>query len=853
MKISIARLLLCIFLILSVVSILSRIAMGITISNYMKTQVQKQAKIATEIFKKRIDGEIEKLDAIVSIPVQNKLSDKTPDGITDGPFYNCPITGNYTTEIDGTFVQNYKNRYHVIFNSEGDMVIYSISQSEDDQCVTYFKVPKDELETYFGVNLSGEGWSLRIAEKKDDGAVTIPFYSNGQSIYRHGIEEDDVTVWLDKIDGNEFYFFSAEIAGTPFEVNGYAPKEEIEEGIPAVKYTFAATLCLLMGAIFAAFIALYKMHAKSHKYAELKKEREIAEASDKAKSEFLSQVSHEIRTPLNAMVGMNELIIRECSDLVIVDYAKKARDAGSTLLCLVNDILDFSKIEAGGMKIIEEPYLLSDVIRTVDNTIRTKAEDKGLTLTIRVNENIPNNLIGDKTRVTQILLNILTNAVKYTDAGSIDAELDYAQIGGYITIRFMVTDTGIGIKQENIPILFEKFQRVDANSAIEGTGLGLSITKDLTKRMGGDISVTSTYGEGSTFTCWFKQTMEENATAYKNKEKKADGKALYAPEVSILAVDDTELNLTLLRGLLKNTGITLDTASSGEECIVMVQKKTYDIILLDIRMPGMSGEETFGRLQRQHLLYDAKVVAVTANTSNADDYADFAGFLPKPFRPAELYEMIIKLTQKAKYVDVKQPEKNTDISRFERIEGIYITHGMSMCGDESIYAEALENYAKYAESNCRALRDAYIELDYDSLARIAHTIKGSSDMIGALDLAKEAKILETAGDNKDKLTINNNISSVLTNYKHLAEDISSRIEKEKYRGEIEEKDVPGIAKHMEEYIDDFNDEAIGSMLRALSQYAWPEQYKNRFQELQKANLAADWIQMKEIVSSMRGE
>ncbi len=850
---SVAKLLSVIFLFLTAVSILSRVTVGIIIEEYTKKQVIKQADIITEIFKKRLDGEIERLNTLSKAEGKSiiRVGEENAKDTGAGNFGITAASGDYAAKIGGMYIEDYKARYPAVFDDTGGMIIYSIFEAVSGETyITYYKVPHEELESYFGIDLKENDWNLVLTEHSDDDTVMILFHDTDTPVYRME-QSKGSAAWAGRVNGEDCYFFSAEVKGTPFVVNGYTPKDTFSSGIRSVTYTYVATLILLMASILIAFYALYRAHSRSAKYKKAEHEKEIAEAANIAKSEFLSQISHEIRTPINAMLGMNELIMRESNEPATIDYAQKSQDAGSTLLCLVNDILDFSKIEAGQMSIVNDAYKLSEVIRTVDSTIRPRAESKGLEFELTVDEEIPNNLVGDKTRVTQIFLNLLTNAVKYTEQGSIHAALNYTGCEDGITIRFSVEDTGIGIREEDIPGLFQKFQRVDLkhNSAIEGTGLGLSITKDLTNRMGGDVTVESTYGEGSTFICWFKQGIEENADIYKNREEKMDGKTLYAPGISILAVDDTMINLVLLKGLFKNTGVSLDTAESGEECLKCVKEKVYDIIFLDIRMPGIDGVETLRRMKAEGFIKNTPVIALTANTSSG--YEGFTDCLLKPFHPGELYSMVVKHIETASIIDDKRPEVSEELSCFSKINGIDATHGLSMCGTSEIYLEALENYANSANSYTQEIQKALEIDDYETFARITHTIKSSSNMIGAVELSEKAKRLEKAGDEKNDNLIRVMMPKFMSTYRRLAAEIAACMKKEDVKGEISEEDVPGLAKHMEDYIDDFNDDAIGSMIHALDQYRWPRKYLQKFDALKAANTAADWVKMKEIVTSMQ--
>lgn len=389
-----------------------------------------------------------------------------------------------------------------------------------------------------------------------------------------------------------------------------------------------------------------------------RQEEEKARAQNEAKSSFLANMSHEIRTPINAILGMNEMILRETTDDVIRSYARDIERAGINLLSIINDVLDFSKIEAGNMEIVEAEYELSSVLHDVMNMIRIKTEEKGLSLKLDLDPNLPEYLYGDEMRLRQILINLLNNAVKYTEKGGIKLRVrgGYAE-GDSVMLTCDVIDTGIGIREEEQSKLFEKFQRLDMeqNRTIEGTGLGLSITANLLSMMGGTIEVQSIYGTGSTFTIKLQQRVIRWAPIgdlekrYRDSEKNRtqEQEAFTAPDATILVVDDTNMNLTVVRALLKRTLIRIDTALSGAEALKLIRAKQYDLVFLDYRMPEMDGSETLQRIRedRFHPNQDTPVIVLTANAlSGAREWfleEGFQDYLSKPIDTAKMEEVLM--------------------------------------------------------------------------------------------------------------------------------------------------------------------------------------------------------------------
>ena len=393
---------------------------------------------------------------------------------------------------------------------------------------------------------------------------------------------------------------------------------------------------------------------------------ERAVAASEAKSSFLSNMSHEIRTPINAVLGMNEMILRESDDETILSYSENIKAAGNTLLGLVNDILDFSKIEAGKIEIIPVDYELSDVIHDLTNLITIRTDAKGLELKLDIDSSMPKTLNGDEIRIKQVITNILTNAAKYTEKGSVTFKLSCKKTdreNNRVIIRASVTDTGMGIKPEDMEKLFTKFERIEEkrNRRIEGTGLGMSITQSLLEMMGSKLEVESVYGQGSTFSFDLEQKVVvwdqigDYEQSYKDRQKTRERykEKLHAPGVNVLVVDDNKVNLMVFRLLVKNTQIQTDTAESGDECLKKAAEKTYDVIFLDHMMPGKDGTETLHELRQTNgPNRDTPVICLTADAISGarEQYISvgFTDYLTKPIYPELLEEMLIEMLPKEK-------------------------------------------------------------------------------------------------------------------------------------------------------------------------------------------------------------
>ena len=412
---------------------------------------------------------------------------------------------------------------------------------------------------------------------------------------------------------------------------------------------------------------------------ELKEQKAIADSANQAKSTFLANMSHDIRTPLNAVLGMDEMILRESREKDTLSYAADIQSAGETLLSLINDILDISKVEEGKLEIIPVQYELSSLIHDLTNMIRDRAAKKGLAFHLKVNENIPRVLFGDEIRIRQCVMNLLTNAVKYTPEGSVTLEVDFNELPDQpsekkISLSFKVSDTGIGIKDEDMEALFTPFQRIEEkrNRNIEGTGLGMSIVQELLSLMGTKLSVSSEYGKGSSFGFSVEQGVvlgepvgDIEGSIEGEREIASYRESFTAPDARIMVVDDTEVNLTVIKNLLKKTLLQVDTAGSGKEALSLVSVHSYDAIFLDHMMPDMDGIETLHEMKKRPETEDTVFIALTANALSGarERYIGegFFDFLSKPVDPERLEKLLMRILPKEKLLPASEPEKEEKV------------------------------------------------------------------------------------------------------------------------------------------------------------------------------------------------
>ena len=522
-----------------------------------------------------------------------------------------------------------------------------------------------------------------------------------------------------------------------------------------------------------------KVKAAEHQnrlLAQAKKEadaaRQEALAANEAKGKFLAQMSHEIRTPINAVLGMDEMILRESKEQNVREYAMDIYTAGQSLLSLINDILDFSKIDSGKMEIVPVEYDVSSIIHDLVNMILQRATDKGLCLEVKVDQEIPSKLYGDDVRIRQILVNLLTNAVKYTHKGTIWLRIECCSVDKTAVIRFTVEDTGIGIKAEDLPKLSAEFERIeeDRNRNIEGTGLGMSITIQLLALLGSKLHVESEYGKGSKFYFTLEQKIIDNtpigdfaSKVQQVAENFSYTSKLCAPDAKILVVDDNAVNRKVLRNLLKETQIQVTEASGGAECLRLVQEFYYDLIFLDHMMPEMDGVETLHRIKALTAFpcKDTPIVVLTANAVSGAKEAylaeGFDDFLSKPIVPDKLETMILKMLPEELLQTVAQStqklQERTDDSKM-RLEDLPVIEGLDWnyawlhLPDMELLALTVKAFYDQIDTAADCLEQAYKQISdtnqLESYRIQVHAMKSLAAMIGILPLSGVARVLESA-------------------------------------------------------------------------------------------------------------
>ncbi|MCL2810092.1 MAG: ATP-binding protein, partial [Treponema sp.] len=526
----------------------------------------------------------------------------------------------------------------------------------------------------------------------------------------------------------------------------------------------------------------------------------VAENANIAKSAFLARMSHEIRTPLNAVIGLSEIELQGSLSEKSKNNISQIYQSGSTLLGIINDILDISKIEAGGFELVAAEYQTASFINDTINLNRVRIGSKKINLILEINGNFPAKLVGDELRVKQILNNVLSNAIKYTNEGNVTLSVTWEKAhknAKAVLLRFIIRDTGLGIRKSDMERIFFDYTQLDtkANRMIEGTGLGLAITKKLLEMMGGNITVKSEYGKGSVFTIELIQNIfnvesigDETAENLRKFLYVSDNKGMnierkWMPNGKILVVDDMPVNLQVAEGLLEPYGLQIDTASSGHEAVdLIISGKKYDLIFMDHMMPGMDGVETVECIRKwekeQKKNERVPIIALTANAvvGNVEMFManGFNGFVSKPINITHLDDVLNQWIQGIEKKAAINDEQKIDIHTFE-IPGVDISSGVTATGGTiKGYRKVLTILCKDARSHLPLLKN---EMNNDSISgeftTQIHAFKSALATVGAARLSQMAALLENAGKSADVKFKNDNLPAFIEQLDDLINNIEN--------------------------------------------------------------------------------
>ena len=793
----------------------------------------------------------------------------------------CGSTGIYTLNLDkyGMDIDNYKAKitgisldgtYKPITTKDEIIIPRGTERVEINLDLNNF-TPTDPYIRYYLAGVDAEKTKVQASELGTISYFHIPF-----GTYEFHIE---VLNKDNKLLVEQVYTIVKE--------------REAFETLSFKLYYYTESLLILIAVIVAfangVVFSLTKKQNEEHeeivkklqdeKTAALERSLRMEEEANKMKSAFLASMSHEIRTPINAIIGMGTMITRESQEDTTKKYARDIRNASKTLLALINDILDFSKIESGNLQLVESEYDLAIMVNDLVNMIKPKADDKSLSFDVKINPDIPQFLYGDDVRIEQIIINILSNAVKYTQEGTVTFEMDYAyESDAEIVLKVKVSDTGMGIKQEDIDKLFSPYQRLDEqkNKKVEGTGLGMSITKSLLEKMHSQLEVSSVYGEGSTFAFSLLQEVRGDQKIGDYREKANDvesedaAESFHAPNANILVVDDVEMNLIVAKNLLKRIEIQVDTASSGPLAVDLSHSRKYDIIFLDAMMPGMSGEETLKAIRAScPINSDTPIIVLTANAVKGakEEYLDagFTDYLSKPIDGLKFEAMIERyLTDDKKVynfageskINNSQDGENTDIlTSLRKIDEMDVDSGIATAGDKDTYLIVCRSFYETAPERIQMIKDYYDGMDIKNYTIQVHALKSSARLIGANDLSDKALELEMAGKENNVDTITANTNQTLDIYTEIYNKMMLVYESEESNTEediekelIAPEELSDAYEALKELVPQMEYDAIEMLFEELDNYRLPETDAETIAELKKALKVFDWDKMEQILS-----
>lgn len=750
---------------------------------YIEDRVAEEADIMAQTAEEKFENEFQELRQIAYILQKEKIS------VNNVPGLNLAGGKTGVLDIDGKAMsgdeismaeypgirESFRGNESVCYNDNGG-ILFSVPvySGENIKYIVYKLYAKSELRDKFALDCCNGRGGVLITDKEvtvvpvSNSKYSEDFWTSGEVTKVVSDINSRLNIYTSAAGyceyGEKVFLFMAEIGYTKMYIMGAIPASYMYEGLSHILTLVVWVFGLLMVMLVIAMIYLFGTDKKARERDEFRKAKIAAEEASRYMSEFLAKVSHEVRTPINAVLGMDEMILRESRNRDIKKYAVDIQTAARSLHSIFNEILDSSKIQSGRMEIVPVEYNLGIMLNELVSMVSVRAAEKNLELVVDVDDSMPSVLKGDDLRIKQVAVNLLTNAVKYTHNGRVTLKADgVKKDDGIFVMHMEVNDTGIGIREEEIPKIFMPYQRIDLekNHSIEGTGLGMGITVQLLRLMDSELHVESEYGVGSTFYFDLKQVIIDDTPMGKLEliaDKRADEynyEALFAaPDAKVLVVDDNEINRKVIKNLLKETGIQVFEANSGTECIELVKTNRYDVILLDHMMPGLDGVETLRVLRNMddNLFRGVPIIMMTANSISGarDDYLNlgFDDYLSKPIDAKRLEKLLLKFLPD-RLITKKLPQINSGKQTIlPDIDGIDWRYARIFVDDDNmIRMTALDLYDtldEEIEGLNKRLESVDTEdgmMDY----RIqVHSLKGISQTIGAVLAFSLARVTEKA-------------------------------------------------------------------------------------------------------------
>ena len=866
------------------------------LTSYTESQTRRQAEALASQASEKLVTELENL-AYIAARIESNPQDigrfmpaiVNDAGVTHGlltldgvPLYGDP----YPPQAYHGIQTSFRGKSAISFvQNEGLLFSCPVFHARNIKYVLHRFYPMEAIARRFSISCYDDLGKVSVVTR--DGSVIVPFAGNKpedveffqslQDFYQtemHREMEISVTAAraFQTVKG-AMILFEAEIPGTDYLVAGFVPKEKASEGIEKITGLVIWVFTLVMLLVVGGVAYLLRVRVKIQESEELRKAKEVAEEASRAKSDFLSNMSHEIRTPINAILGMNEGILRECEDEGILAYAENVKAAGGTLLGIVNDVLDFSKIEAGKIDILPVEYDLSSLLNDLVNMIQIQAAEKGLDFVLDFDKDTPKLLCGDEVRIKQVVTNILSNAVKYTEKGSVTFSVGFDRVGGDpngVTLHVAIRDTGIGIKPEDMGKLFSKFERIEEtrNRHVEGTGLGMTITKNLLDKMGSSLQVESTYGVGSVFHFDLKQRvvawepLGDYASSFHAvlQEHKKYRESFTAPEARILVADDNPMNLMVFKSLLKPTRVQIDAVSSGEEGLRLAAEEKYDVIFLDHMMPGKDGIETLHELRagKDGPNADTPAVCLTANAISGarEEYleAGFDDYLAKPVDSGKLETLLLLYLPQEKVKAAGEGEAESGeteslaippvLAPPEGQDWIDLPLGVENSGSAEAYLPLLKIFYETIDERADEIDKFYADGNLKDYTIKVHALKSSARLIGATVFGEEAQMLENAGKIENTEYIGAHHPAFMETFRGFKAPLSEVFAAEEApAGDKPEADAERMAKaygEMRAAADDMDCDRLNEIFAELEKYRIPESEEELFGQLKRAVAEFDY-------------